>query len=204
MSPASAVRRAVLVAAILVVSVAAARPSAHAAPLPQAGTSTPSPWLIEIYEQVTVRGGPGTYYDRVGILLPGQTSQVVGRSADNAWFKIVYVGAPNDEGWVLRANVRLVGEAPNMPTLVAPPTPTLPPTPTPPLDEVLGTGNAPATDPGAGRPPTFTPPAPEIRPTLLPAQGLGAPSGLPPAVLIAVLFVLGSFGGVLSAFRARR
>jgi hypothetical protein len=91
-----------------------------------------------------------------------------------------------------------------MPTIVAPPTPTLPPTPTAPLEEVLGTGPAPATDPNAGRPPTFTPPAPEIRPTLLPAQGLNPTSGFPPAVLIAVLFVLGAFGGVLSAFRARR
>jgi hypothetical protein len=201
MSAAPAIRRVVLVAACLVVIVMAARLPAHAAPLPQA---TQSPWVVEIYQDVTVRGGPGTQYDRVGLLVAGQTSPAIGRSPTGTWVKIVYVGAPNNEGWVLRDFVRVIGDDPNMPTIMPPPTPTLPPTPTPPLDVVLGTDGAPVTDPNAGRPPTFTPPAPEIRPTLLPAEGLGAPSGFPPAVLIAVLFVLGSFGGVLSAFRARR
>ncbi len=196
-----ALRPLTLAALILSALLASLRLTAHAAPPPQA---TQSPWLVEIYQDVTVRGGPGTQYDRVGLLVAGQTSPAIGRSPTGAWIKIVYVGAPNNEGWVLRDLIRLVGDDPNMPTIVAPPTPTLPPTPTPPLDVVLGTDGAPATDPNASRPPTFTPPAPEIRPTLLPAEGIGVPTGFPPAVLIAVLFVLGAFGGVLSAFRARR
>lgn len=196
-----ALRRWSVVAALLVGTVSAARLSAHAAPLLQA---TPSPWVVEIYQDVTVRAGPGTEYDRVGLLVAGQTSPAVGRSPTGAWIKIIYVGAPNNEGWVLRDFIRLIGDDPNMPTIMPPPTPTLPPTPTPPLDVVLGTDGAPVTDPSAGRPPTFTAPAPEIRPTLLPAEGIGVPSGFPPAVIIAVLFVLGAFGGVLSAFRARR
>jgi hypothetical protein len=170
---------------------------AHAAPPAQ------SQWFIEVYQDVTVRGGPGTYYDRVGLLIPGQSSPVLGRSPDNAWLKIAYVGAPNNEGWVFRDFVRLVGDDPNMPTILPPPTPTLIPTPTPPLDAVLGAGS-PTPNPNANRPPTFTPPAPHVRPTLLPAQGLGPSGGFPPAVIIAVLFVLGSFGGVLSLFRSRR
>ena len=72
-----------------------------------------------------------------------------------------------------------------------------------PSSAVLAT-DAPATSADAGRLPTFTPPAPEIRPTLLPAQGVTVQSGFPPAILITVLFVLGGFGGVLTIFRSRR
>jgi pimeloyl-ACP methyl ester carboxylesterase len=54
-----------------------------------------------------------------------------------------------------------------------------------------------------GRKDTFTPPAVQARPTLLPAQGVREGAAFPPAVLIIVLFVLGSFGGILSLLRFR-
>jgi hypothetical protein len=96
-----------------------------------------------------------------------------------------------------------VGDSPSIPTVVPPPTPTLPPT------SALGVLNTPAVVDGgtaegsAARLPTFTAPAPEIRPTLLPAQGLQGRSGLPPAVMISVLAVLGVFGGLISLLRRR-
>jgi hypothetical protein len=43
----------------------------------------------------------------------------------------------------------------------------------------------------------------EIRPTLLPAQGLRPASGFPPAAMILALFVLGGFGGLISLLRQR-
>jgi len=179
--------------------------SAQAAPPPQAGNPTPSPWRVEIFTQdVTVRAGPGTEYDRVGLLIPGQTSDIIGRTPTGVWLKIVYLGGPDNAGWVLREFVRVIGDDPNMPTILPPPTPTLLPTTTPDFGAVLSTAGTPTPNPDANRLPTFTPPAPEIQPTLLPAQGVTINSGFPPAILITVLFVLGGFGGILTVFRSRR
>jgi hypothetical protein len=182
------------------VGVAAGLPAASAAPMPQVAPTTPPPWWVEIYEDVNVRAGPGTDYDLIGTLIPGQSSEILGRSPAGNWLKIRYIGGPDNEGWVLRDFVRVMGDAPNMPTLVPPPTPTLPPTPRPISPEVEGSATP---DPDANRLPTYTPPVVEMRPTLLPAQGLRAASGFPPAVLIMALFVLGSFGGVISLLRQR-
>ncbi len=176
-------------------------PAAAAPERAQAPTATPAGQRIEVFEDVTVRAGPGAEYDRVGTLIPGQTSTVLGRSSDNRWVQIVYLGGPNNTGWVWVQYVRVIGELPSFPTVAAPPTPTLPPTPTPDVFVVAGT---PSPGPGeAGRLPTFTPPAPEVRPTLLPAQGVRSTVAFPPAVLIIILFVLGTLGGLLSLVRQR-
>ncbi len=188
---------------LLAGTVVARLPAASAAPPPQVGTPTAARWTVAIYQDVTVRAGPGTEYDRVGLLIPGQTSDVIGRTPTGLWLKIVYLGGPDNAGWVLREFVRLAQDDPNIPTIIPPPTPTLPATTTPDFGAVLAT-DAPTTSADAGRLPTFTPPAPEIRPTLLPAQGVTVQSGFPPAILITVLFVLGGFGGVLTIFRSRR
>jgi hypothetical protein len=191
----------VVLAAGLAWAVGAARlPAANAAPMPQVAPTTPPPWWVEIYEDVNVRAGPGTDYDLIGTLIPGQSSEILGRSPAGNWLKIRYVGGPNNEGWVLRDFVRVMGDAPNMPTLMPPPTPTLPPTPRPINPEPEGSATP---DPEANRLPTYTPPVVEARPTLLPAQGLRPASGFPPAAMILALFVLGSFGGVISLLRQR-
>ena len=51
--------------------------------------------------------------------------------------------------------------------------------------------------------PTFTPPALIVRPTLLPAQGARQAGGVPPALIIISLFVLGALGGLASLLRRR-
>ncbi|MCC6191449.1 MAG: SH3 domain-containing protein [Anaerolineales bacterium] len=178
-------------------------PHASAAAAVQVETNTPPPWWVEIFEDVNVRAGPGTDYDWIGTLIPGQTSEVLGRSPTGAWLKIRYIGGPDNTGWVLRDFVRVMGDAPNLPTIVPPPTPTLPPTTLPGLSDPGAAGVTVTPDPNANRLPTFTPPALEIRPTLLPAQGQRVTSGFPPAVLIIVLFVLGTFGGMVSLLRRR-
>lgn len=179
-------------------------PAVAAAPPPdkQLQAATPAPWQVEIYQDVTVRAGPGTEYDRVGVLIPGQTSDVIGRTPTGVWLKIVYLGGPDNAGWVLREFVRMLGDDPNIPTIIPPPTPTLPATNTPDFGAVLAT-DAPTADAGAGRLPTFTAPAPEVRPTLLPAMGVQINTGFPPAILISVLFALGAFGALLTVFRRR-
>lgn len=154
----------------------------------------------EAYQDTNVRAGPGTYYDRVGNLIQGQSGQIIGRSPDSFWLKIVYIGGPDNTGWVFKDLVRVVGDPLAAPTVLPPPTPTLPPTTTPAV--VLPEGTA-TPNPEAGRLPTFTPPAQVVRPTLLPVQGAQASGGFPPALLILSLFVLGSFGGFISLLRRR-
>ncbi len=168
----------------------------------QAASATPPELRVEIYQDVNVRNGPGTMYDLIGVLIPGQSSAVLARSPDSAWLKVTYIGAPDGTGWVFRDYVNLVGDLPSIPTVVPPPTPTLPPTTTP---ELFGTPEGGATQPAqANFLPTYTPPAPIVRPTLLPVQGTRQAVSFPPAVLIIVLFVLGTFGGLVSLMRQRQ
>lgn len=182
------------------------RPAAGPALARQVETPTLPPWRVEIFEDVNVRAGPGTEYDLVGVLIPGQTSTILGRSPDNRWVKIVYVGGPDNAGWVLREFVRVIGDITLMTVAEAPPTPTLRPTTTPDIF-VEGTpepGGRATPNPDANRLPTFTPPAVGARPTLLPVQGLTETAGFPPALLISLLFVLGTVGGLVSLLRHRR
>lgn len=174
-------------------------PPAVAGPLPQASTPTPPPLRVEIYDDVNVRAGPGTYYDLVGRMIKGQMGEILGRSSDGFWLKIVYIGGPDNTGWVYRDLVRVVGDIPSIATVIAPPTPTLPPTST---SSIVLVGTL-TPDAAAGRLPTFTPPSDIVRPTLLPEQGTANGRGFPPAVLIISLFVLGVFGGMVSLLRRR-
>jgi hypothetical protein len=180
-------------------ALSASRPPSAAAQ--QAPSATPPPVRVESFQQTNVRAGPGTMYDQVGVMVAGQIGEVLGRSPDSQWIKIVYIGAPDNTGWVFRDLVNLVGELPNIPTVIPPPTPTLPPTPT---AEIFGTPDELGTsEPVTNYLPTYTAPAPVARPTLLPVQGARQAVSFPPAVLIIVLFVLGAFGGLVSLMRAR-
>jgi uncharacterized protein YraI len=191
---------------VLAMSARAAAAATVAAPLPrQALTPTLPANRVEIFADVNVRAGPGTDYDQVGVLIPGQTSPIVGRNPEGTWFEIEYVGGPNGTGWVFKDLVRVVGDLNTMPTVIPPPTPTLVPTTTPVAGATQGTESFASTaTPAANRLPTFTAPAAIAMPTLLPAQGISAGGAFPPAVLIIVLMVLGAFGTMLSVLRLRR
>jgi hypothetical protein len=194
-------------AALVLAGVAAVllgQPAAAAPPQQQVATPTLPAERVEIFQDVNVRSGPGTDYDQVGVLVPGQTSAILGQSPDNAWIKIEYIGGPENTGWVFAEFVRIIGDNANIPTLIPPATPTLRPTTTPEPGATSGPlpiGTQVTSD---GRLPTFTAPAPQSRPTLLPSQGVREGAAFPPAVLIIVLFVLGTFGGMLSLLRFRR
>jgi hypothetical protein len=172
---------------------------AQAAPPRQSSTPTPPENRIEAFEGATVRNGPGTYYDRIGVLVAGETAQVLGRSPDNQWVQIVYASGEDNTGWVYVPNVRLVGDPLAIPSVEPPPTPTLPATPTSDLALPIVASLTPADN----RLPTFTAPAPEIRPTLRPVPGVSSTVAFPPALLIIALFVLGTFAGLLSLMRNR-
>jgi uncharacterized protein YraI len=171
----------------------------------QADTPTPPPLRVEAYQDVNVnvRAGPGTQYDLVGVLVPGQVAEILGQASlgRETWYRIVYLGGPDNAGWVHGGLVRVVGNASLIPFLTPPPTPTLPPTPAS-VDGVVAEQSV-TPELEATRPPTFTPPPAVVRPTLLPVQGVRDGSRLPPALLIISLFVLGSFGTFVSLLRRR-
>lgn len=83
--------------------------------------------------QINVRKGPGTFYDKVGVLLPGQVVPVKGKSAGGDWILIVSMGIPGNEGWVYSTYVRL---SPGAVPIIEPP-PTSTPLYTPTIDPTL-------------------------------------------------------------------
>src|SRR4026209_364730 len=99
-----------------------------AAAIPQAATPTLPAERVEIFQDVNVRSGPGTESDQVGVLVPGQTSAILGQSPKSHWIKIEYIGGPDNTGWVVAEFVRIIGDNANIPTIVPPPTPTRRPT----------------------------------------------------------------------------
>ncbi|MBM2850805.1 MAG: SH3b protein, partial [Anaerolineales bacterium] len=143
-----------------------------AAAAQQAGTPTPEGGpRVEAFldEPTNVRAGPGTDYDLVGTLVKGQSGAILGQvlRSPYVWLKIVYIGGPDNAGWVLKDLVRVAGDLNTVPILDLPPTPTLPPTSTAAGEAFEGTPT-----PGPQRLPTFTAPPPVVRPTLLPVQGV--------------------------------
>jgi len=113
---------------------AAVAPFALPASPPSRQVATPTlPSLrAEAYDQdVNVRSGPGTDYDRVGTLVRGQSGAILAQAQTyGVWLKIVYIGGPDNTGWVAQDVVKVVGDLGQAPTVVPPPTPTLPPAPT--------------------------------------------------------------------------
>ncbi len=95
---------------------------------------SPTPFAIVRVEALNVRAGPGTGYPIVGRLTAGDSVDIVGRSADGAWWQIRY--ARGQGGWVSGALVQAQGALNDVPVITdvpaPPPTPTpRPPTPTP-------------------------------------------------------------------------
>lgn len=164
-------------------------------------TSTPSGPLVIVnpdQDQINIRGGPGTDYPALGVVIAGQELVALGRSAQGLWIMVRYYGVEEDIGWVYSPLV----SAPtgNLPIIEPPPTPT--PQTTPTIDPTLAAQFIIEVPPT--RLPTFKPPPPIILPTLVAEQGPDqAGGGLPMGLLIIGLAVLGVFGGLVSVLRGR-
>ena len=194
-------KQTILILGLLNILVLGAFSRPAAAPPLQAATPTQPTLRAEAYdEDVNVRSGPGTNYDRVGTLVRGQSGAIVGQAQTiHTWLKIIYIGGPDNFGWVQQDVVRVVGDLSQAPTVDVPPTPTLPPAPTSAITvTVVAVGT-----PVAARLPTFTAPAPVVLPTLLPVQGVSESGNFPPAIIIISLFVLGGVAGLISLLRRR-
>jgi len=86
---------------------------------------------VTMNENLNVRSGPGTNYDRVGSLAAGATVDIIGRNTDSSWWQIPYAGAPDSKGWI-SAGYGTARNTEGVPVVAAPPTPkSVAPTATP-------------------------------------------------------------------------
>jgi len=174
-------------------SIAGAAPHAQEATV----TGTPEGPSILVPEQVNVRTGPSTDYEKVGVLIAGQRAPALGRSPGGEWIQIFYPGVPGNLAWVYAPFVVLDAGQRLLTIIEPPPTPTPRVTATidPTLAAQFNIGGAPPT-----RLPTFTPAEPIVQPVFdeTPADLSG---GFPPILAILGLLVVGLFGTVISVLR---
>ena len=160
-------------------------------------TGTPVGLVITVHldqEQINVRGGPGTAYPKVGVLLPGQQAPAKGRSQGGLWILIDYPGAAGGMAWVYSP---LVDVSPGeLPVVEPPPTPT--PLYTPTIDPTLAAQFVITSVPT--HLPTFTPPPPLALPTFQ-TPAIGPVAKVPMGLVIIVIASLGIFLGLLSLIR---
>jgi uncharacterized protein YraI len=72
---------------------------------------------------VNLRSGPGTYYDKVGTTLPDERIQVLSRSEDSAWLRIIT--STNLDCWISAEFVSATGKVSDLPVEAnIPPAPT--------------------------------------------------------------------------------
>jgi len=147
--------------------------------------------------QINVRSGPGTFYDKVGVLLTGQQVPAKGRSVGGEWVYIEYPGVTGSAAWVYSPLVEVFGG--ELPIVEPPPTPT--PLITATIDPTLAAQfvvtNAPT------RLPTYTEPAPLAIPTFNAVENDQGVAGIPVGMIILVIFGLGVLLGVVSMAQGR-
>ncbi len=147
--------------------------------------------LLNQEESINVRSGPGVFFDKVGVLLPGQEASVRGRSAGGDWVMIDYPGGPNNIGWIYAPVVQISpGELP----IIEPP-----PTPTPLLTQTINPTLAAQfiTTPNPTRLPTYTPSDPLVIPTYQDISRTSILGGIPMGLII---LIIGGLGGLLAIF----
>jgi hypothetical protein len=86
-------------------------------------TPTPSVPMVTVSQTTNCRTGPGTVYDLLGSLSPGQTAQVVGKySAGNYWI----IDTPGGSGtcWLWGQYAAVSGNTSGLPEMYPPPSPT--------------------------------------------------------------------------------
>lgn len=159
-------------------------------------TGTPSgPMAVVVpgnESQVNLRSGPGALYDRVGVLLVGQSVPAKGRSPKGEWVLVDYPGVPGGQAWVYSLYVEIRPPM-QLPIVEPPPTPT--PITTATIDPTLMAKYVVTTQPT--RLPTFTNPAPMIIPTFT-DESSPSLAGIPMGFVILGLAALGIFFGIVA------
>ncbi len=157
--------------------------------------STPGGIVITVTytDPMNVRAGPGTFYDIIGQIFPGDVFPALGISPGREWIQISYQGGI---GWVYAPYVAVSGG--ELQVVEAPPTPT--PLTTNTVDPTLAAQFH--LTPTETRLPTFTPPPPMTE-FVFEEQDSPPSSGIPSGYFVAILGIFGLIGLVVS-FISRR
>ena len=155
--------------------------------------STPTGIFITVTytDPMNVRNGPGTFYDIIGQIFPGDQYPALGISPGREWIQISYAQGQGGIGWVYSAYVSVSG---GELTVVEPP-----PTPIPLITNTIDPTLAAAfnTQPTATRMPTFTPPPP-LTIVQFTEEAVSPRPRIRSGYFIAVLGLLGAVGLLLS------
>lgn len=92
-------------------------PTSTQAPAPPSGP------MISASEDTNCREGPAPEYPRLGYLLKGETSRVVGRHSQNTWWFINNPRNANQNCWVWGETTNVSGDTASLPVITPPPPP---------------------------------------------------------------------------------
>jgi hypothetical protein len=153
-------------------------------------TGTPTGPMVTVRldldrDSINVRGGPGTYYPIIGLLLVGQQVPAKGRTSGGMWYLIYYPGVPGSVGWISADLVNI--EPGSLPVVEPPPTPT--PLITPTINPTLAAQFIITEVPT--RLPTYTAPAPLVIPTFQDSTGSSLPANIPMGLVIISILIFG-------------
>jgi hypothetical protein len=155
--------------------------------------STPTGIFITVTytDPMNVRNGPGTFYDIIGQIFPGDVFPALGISPGREWIQISYAQGPGGIGWVYTAYVSVSGGELQ---IVEPP-----PTPAPLITNTIDPTLAAAFNiqPTLTRMATFTPPPPLVIPQFT-DEASPVRSPVRSGYLIVGLGLLGFIGLVVS------
>jgi len=163
------------------------------------GTPVGAVAIVKVNEQgfANVRAGPSTIgYEIIGVLVVGQQVPALGRSSGGDWVQISYPGVPGGVGWIWSDLVDISG---TLSVVEPPPTPTSNVTPT--IDPTLAAQFQ--IDIAPTRLPTYTAPAAISLPTFTVEERAAAPAGIPMALVIIGMAIVGIIGTTISLLGSR-
>lgn len=153
--------------------------------------------LNENEEQINVRSGPHTTYDKVGVLVAHEKAAALGKTASGEWILIEYPGVEGGQAWVYAP---LVSISPgDLPIIEPPATPT--PAVTPTIDPTMAARFV--ISPMPTRLPTYTEVAPLAIPTFSDTSTLTQKAGIPIGLVIIVVGAIGLFLGLFTIAQGR-
>ncbi len=153
--------------------------------------------VIEGEEQINVRSGPHTNFEKVGVLVKGQSAAALGKTASSEWILIEYPGVDTGQAWVYAP---LVSISPgDLPIVEPPSTPT--PAVSPTIDPTMAARFI--ISPMPTRLATFTEVAPLSIPTFEDTSTIAQKAGIPIGMVILVISAIGLFLGLFTIAQGR-
>lgn len=154
--------------------------------------STPTGIFITVTypDPMNVRNGPGTFYDIIGQIFPGDILPALGISPGREWIQVSFSDGPGGIGWVYSPYVSVSGG--ELQVIEPPPTPA--PLITVTIDPTLAAAFN--VQPTLTRMPTFTPPPPLTAVQF--EQGAPRPARINSGFFFVALGVIGAIGLIVS------